>query len=92
MLPTLSLAVAPERVPTAAEIVQALERDGLVEGAPLHLRSWAKHIDEEVCAQEACPFCGRQGMRYRAFHRGVGLGFRYRAVCECPACGYGFEL
>ena len=92
MPPTLSRAAALERVATAAEIVLALERDGFVAGSPVHLQSWARHIDEDVCTQEICPLCGRKGMKYRPFHRGVGLGFQYRAVCECPACAHGYEL
>ncbi len=75
-------------IPTAAELVRALEKDGWVEGAPFHLRSWAKTIDEEACASARCPFCDRAGMNYRPFRRGTG----YRAVCECKGCGYGYEV
>ncbi len=85
-------AINPEHVPTAAEVVLSLEKAGFVEGAPFHLRQWARHIDEDVCSETDCPFCGREGMKYRPFRRGVGRGYQYRAVCECPICGYGFEI
>ena len=78
--------------PTAGEIALGLLRDGFVEGPPVHLQSWAKSVDAEVCEEQVCDGCGRVGMVYRPFCKSVGSGVQYRAVCQCAVCPHGFEL
>ena len=87
---------APERaavrVPAAAELISSLELEGYIPGPPTHLRSWARSVDADVAESLTCDSCGRAGMIYKPFHRPVGAGAQYRAVCQCPVCPAGFEM
>lgn len=73
---------------TLSDLIDDGELDGYVPGR--RYNALTAGVEEEVCAEAKCSFCGHEGLGCRSFlsteHRSR------RAFAECPACGNAEEI